>query len=331
MDVQVPMANVSKVDNFEEMEKQTAAAETKGHFCKSIHKIWWQSLNQLPEKYIEPLQSWSIHNPDWRIYVWDENSINALFTAFYPEHKALIENYPRMIQKIDAAKYFILAKFGGLYSDMDQTCLKPLTKAIKLDEKVPSILVSPLTNKKSLIPLTSSFCFTEPPFFNNAWILAKPDQAVWKPVIEQLYKAEEDMETTIGKMDLVNQNDEVAVLRTTGPVCFTKALRKVIKAPEMEDHAVKILDPNIVEPYSVYFKMGNPKYYHKLETAIHLGDKAIAVSSMPSSWTNADKKRFYLVRKVVHLAYRHEIKKELSVLSEKPSQLPVKLEIPNTA
>ena len=132
-------------------------------------------------------------------------------------------------------------------------------------------------------------------------------------MIDQLHEAEETIESTLSKLDLTNRNDEVAVLRTTGPVCFTKALRKVMKdeAKSNTKAKVKILDTNLVEPYSVYFKLGDPKYFEKLAKAICENDKAIAISALPSTWTNVDKKRFLLVRKVVHLAYRNEVKREV--------------------
>lgn len=313
MDLDLTGTSISSVDGFEELTRLAKEAQAKDQIPRIIHKIWWQSLSALPEKYHAPLLTWSTFNEDWRIFVWDEVSILQLFDAYFVEHKEFFEAYPRMIQKIDAAKYFILSKFGGCYSDMDQSCLKPLSSAIDIEKETSSILVSPLTDKKSLIPLTSSFCFVEPPFFNNAWILAKADEDVWKPVIDQLHEAEETIESKLSKLDLTNRNDEVAVLRTTGPVCFTKALRKVMKdEPKSKSKTlVKILDANLVEPYSVYFKLGDPKYFEQLAKAICENDKAIAISALPSTWTNVDKKRFLLVRKIVHLAYRHEVKREV--------------------
>lgn len=312
MDLDLEGTNVSSVDGFDELARLAEAAQQKDRIPRIIHKIWWQSLDELPEKYHAPLLTWSEFNEEWKIFVWDEKSVAKLLDDYFPDHKNLFDSYPRMIQKIDAAKYFILSKFGGLYSDMDQSCLKPLKSAIDIDNETASILVSPLTDKRSLIPLTSSFCFVEPPFFNNAWILAKADKAVWDPVISQLHEAEETIESTLSKLDLTNRNDEVAVLRTTGPVCFTKALRKVIKNDAKENKSsVKTLDTNLVEPYSVYFKLGDPKYFEGLANAICENDKALAISALPSTWTNIDKKRFLLVRKVVHLAYRNEVKREV--------------------
>lgn len=316
--------NITSVEDFDELQRLTEEAHKKNQIPRIIHKIWWQSLSELPTKYHAPLLTWATFNEDWRIFVWDETSIGKLFDAYFSEHRELFDGYPRMIQKIDAAKYFILSKFGGCYSDMDQSCLKPLSSAIDIDKETSSILVSPLTDKRSLIPLTSSFCFVEPPFFNNAWILAKPDKDVWDPVIKQLHEAEETIESTLSKLDLTNRNDEVAVLRTTGPVCFTKALRKVMKdeSKRKTSATVKILDANLVEPYSVYFKLGDPKYFEELASAICKNDKAIAISALPSTWTNVDKKRFLLVRKVVHLAYRNEVKREVKALGRRKESTP---------
>ena len=40
-----------------------------------------------------------------------------------------------MIQKIDAAKYFMLHLFGGIYADMDMWCLRPTWEMIDLQRE----------------------------------------------------------------------------------------------------------------------------------------------------------------------------------------------------
>ena len=114
MDLDLAGTKISGVDGFEELTRLTAEAQAKDQIPRIIHKIWWQSLSELPEKYHAPLLTWSTFNEDWRIFVWDEASILKLFDAYFEEHKPLFEGYPRMIQKIDAAKYFILSKFWWL-------------------------------------------------------------------------------------------------------------------------------------------------------------------------------------------------------------------------
>lgn len=304
------------LETFKPLLQVTKEAAERNEFPKVIHKIWWQSLDELPEKYVQPLLSWRVANPDWKMVVWDQDSIRKLLRTYFPEHQQLFDSYPRMIQKIDAAKYFILAKFGGCYSDMDQCCLKALSSAIKIESERASILVSPLTEKRSLIPITSGFCFAEPPFFNNAFILAKPNPEVWKAVFDQLRIQAADKR--LRKVSPLRRNPEIRVLRTTGPVCFTKALRKVIRESQRRRTTavaaaplVRVLDPQLVEPYSIYFKMGDPRYFEQLLAHIQVNDKAIAVSSMPSSWTNAHSRKgvgFKLIRKYVQFAYYNDLK-----------------------
>ena len=309
--------NIVRLENFERLLRLSQEAEKLNQIPKVIHKIWWQSLDQLPEKYVQPLISWSAANPDWQIVVWDKQQIHKLLELYFSEHLILFEGYPRMIQKIDAAKYFILSKFGGCYSDMDQCCLQPLSRAVNIETETAKILVSPMTEKRSLIPLASGFSFSEPPFFNNAFIISRSGQETWGTVFKQLHIQRADKR--FRNRSLLNRNPEVKVLRTTGPVCFTKALRKIIRdeirscrRTEKEGSCVvKVLDPQLVEPYSIYFKLGDPRYFDGLIATIRARNKAIAVSSMPSSWTNAQSRKgvkFMLLRKCIQLAYNKDLK-----------------------
>ena len=85
---------------------------------KIIHKIWWQGESVIPKVYHSSLKSWRDHHPDWTIIVWDHASLEAVIRQHFPEYLEMFQGYPRMIQRIDAAKYFILCHFGGVYTDM---------------------------------------------------------------------------------------------------------------------------------------------------------------------------------------------------------------------
>ena len=112
-----------------------------------------------------------------------------------------------MIQKIDAAKYFILKKFGGCYSDMDQYCMNPIENLVDPENEKAEMVCSSLTEKPLMIFVSSSFRFMKGPYVNNAFIICKPAAKVFKYVIEQLVRSQK------GRYYM---SHETKVLNTTG-------------------------------------------------------------------------------------------------------------------
>ena len=65
-------------------------------------------------------------NPTYRHLFWTDETARAFMVANYPEHVPNYDAYPHAIQRVDAARYFILFHFGGIYLDLDVECRKPL-------------------------------------------------------------------------------------------------------------------------------------------------------------------------------------------------------------
>eukprot|EP00948_MAST-09A_sp_MAST-9A-sp1_P000325 g325.t1 len=186
-----------------------------------IHKIWWQGERVVPQIYHSSLQSWKDKHPDWTVIVWDHKSIEEVIRQFFPEDLEMFNNYPRMIQKIDAAKYFILCHFGGVYTDMDQVCLRPIESIIDPDNEQADIVVSELSNSRVWIAILSGLKKWSPPYLNNAFIASKKQTWIWNYVIEHLRKMSRKKVSSY----LIY---EAFVLNTTGPMAFTKSLTKAI-------------------------------------------------------------------------------------------------------
>lgn len=90
-----------------------------------IHFVWFRIGNgpaNPPEKYQNMINTWSKFNPGWKVIVWNEEKTLELLKRDYPTYVEMFEKYKRDIFRIDAARYFILHKYGGFYSDCDITC-----------------------------------------------------------------------------------------------------------------------------------------------------------------------------------------------------------------
>jgi hypothetical protein len=109
------------------MEQQQETQIIYNHIPKILHQMWFQGEQKMPDKYKPYQQHWKELHPDFKYMFWDEASIIELFQSpkyifAYPTWKKL----PAMIQKIDMARYAILAEYGGIYADLDMDPIKPI-------------------------------------------------------------------------------------------------------------------------------------------------------------------------------------------------------------
>lgn len=64
-------------------------------------------------------------NPDWEFKLWTDDDNLKLISEYYPELLELYNSYDANIKRIDMIRFLYLHKFGGVYMDLDITCLKP--------------------------------------------------------------------------------------------------------------------------------------------------------------------------------------------------------------
>jgi mannosyltransferase OCH1-like enzyme len=187
---------------------------------KIIHQIWYQGYDKLPEKYHPMQQSWKDFHPHWAYYLWDREKIEQLIEESYPDVYDTYIKLPRMIQKIDFAKYIILHKYGGVYIDMDMKCLKCLDYLFK--EYPDKNLFATELN----IGCTSKWClsiwvategkYVNGPLYNNAFFACIPEHKFWKDVIN---------EVSYNKQRKWYQTFTQHLLNSTGPMMITHVLR----------------------------------------------------------------------------------------------------------
>ena len=74
----------------------------------------------------------------WELRLWSDQAIRDFIAAEYGWFLPEFDSYPRAIQRVDAARYFVLYHFGGVYVDLDVGCarsLEPLRHAVSAPGK----------------------------------------------------------------------------------------------------------------------------------------------------------------------------------------------------
>ncbi len=102
-----------------------------------IHQIWTGGADDLKRMANDPsaslnkrnfwkwTKSWKRHHPDHDYILWNSTSMRNLIATDYRFFLDYYDGFGQDIKRIDAARYFILHKYGGIILDIDFECLKP--------------------------------------------------------------------------------------------------------------------------------------------------------------------------------------------------------------
>ena len=102
-----------------------------GHIPKVIHQTWKSHFIGDPFR-LEWVDSWKeINAPDgWEYRLWTDADLEAFVAAEFPDFFDTYLRYDIHIKRIDAARYLILKRLGGVFVDLDFACLRPLDELL---------------------------------------------------------------------------------------------------------------------------------------------------------------------------------------------------------
>lgn len=99
---------------------------------KTVHHMWLGG-KPLPEKYVRYLDTWKKYNPDFQFKVWRDEDVEKIWE--HPELKQFKELFQKasLIEQCDVARYAVLYLEGGVYSDLNVECYKPIEPLLHRD------------------------------------------------------------------------------------------------------------------------------------------------------------------------------------------------------
>ena len=110
-------------------------------------------------------------HPDFEYRFYTDEDMDRLMKTEFPEYYDKFNELPRMIMKIDMFRYFLMYKYGGLYTDMDYLMFNPFD----------------LLNEKVVIPCNredengNSICL------GNCIFASQPNHPYWKSLMDTLF------------------------------------------------------------------------------------------------------------------------------------------------
>ncbi|WP_147197600.1 glycosyltransferase [Pantoea sp. MBD-2R] len=129
-----------------------------------IHQVWFQGEAQLPEKYRRYRASWQRHHPDFQCLLWDAHALREHVATHWPQFLPVYDAFPHDVQRMDSARYCLLATLGGIYADMDIECLRPVDELLAGHELILSETVG----------------------YNIAFIASATGHPLWETVLHHL-------------------------------------------------------------------------------------------------------------------------------------------------
>jgi mannosyltransferase OCH1-like enzyme len=175
----------------------------RSNFDEGIPKIIHQTApadeTKWPKVWKLCQQSWKEKFPDWQYMFWNDDDLENLIKTDYPWFYDTYKGYDKQIKRVDAARYFILHKYGGMYADMDYECVNNFEHLIPGDKV--SIAESPY--KHDGRPDTETH--------QNALMASPRGHPFW----ERVFKVLDD-----------NKNNAFVVY-ATGPYVIIKAIKEL--------------------------------------------------------------------------------------------------------
>ena len=184
-----------------------------------IHQTW--KTNEVPVAWAPFQRTWREHHPDWEYRFWTDVDLRELVRRDYPWFLATYDGYKQPIRRVDAARYFIMHRYGGVYADLDFECLRPIDHLIRNHEIVfglePKVHAS--------LPIAKQGGFAR--IVCNAFLASEAWHPFWDHVFERLEASRE----------------EASPLEATGPFFLTRAYERYREPQRVYLAEAKLLYP----------------------------------------------------------------------------------------
>ena len=133
-------------------------------------------------------------HPDFEYRFYTDHDMDTLMKNEFPEYYEKFNQLPRMIMKIDMFRYFLMYKYGGLYTDMDYLMFKPF------DFLNAAVVIPTNRDRNEKGTLTS---------LGNCIFASTPNHQFWKSLIDTLF--------TIDRANMPYSGFD-HVIQSTGPM-----------------------------------------------------------------------------------------------------------------
>lgn len=189
---------------------------------KIIHQTWKDS--NIPHYLVDLIKTWKTFHQDWEFKFWTDDMNRDFIIRYYPSFTSVYDSYANSIQRVDAVRYFILHKVGGVFIDIDFECFEN---------------IEPLLENSSCVfgiePKEHCKRFKKDIIVCNAFMACNPENTFFKEICEKIES---------GKIK--QRNSFIDILESTGPLMLTEIYENY-----KDKNKIKLLSPNTIYPLSL--------------------------------------------------------------------------------
>jgi len=261
-----------------------ATPESKRRPTMLIPRVLHQTYKgmQLPSKFKQYRETWAKSLPnDWAKRLWTEEELRNLIKDNYPWFLEVYDSYEQDINRIYAARVFLMHQYGGVYADLDIEALHDPTPLFSGDYDL-------------------AFFYMKPPKFRRPWAIDRPKgnaigvvsnammasvskHPFWLFLAQRMLKAAKDAAATREALYSTGGGSSTLkdVLFTTGNSLLTDALAEFQE--KMPDAVVGIFSNRYWCPW----KMGaRDEVCEGLEACSVLHPDALLIHHWAGSWNH---------------------------------------------
>jgi inositol phosphorylceramide mannosyltransferase catalytic subunit len=96
---------------------------------KIIHQTWKD--HQVPDGFRRFAATWKKKHTDWKYLLWTDEMNRNFIKEKFPDFLSRYDSYTTNIQRVDAVRYFILYKYGGVFVDLDFECCRNIVPLLR--------------------------------------------------------------------------------------------------------------------------------------------------------------------------------------------------------
>ena len=228
-----------------------------------IHQVW-VGTKKIPTNLLKASKSWKKYNPDYKHLIHQNKDCVDLISKHYPQYLDIYEGLLLPVQKADLFRYIAVYHYGGIYTDMDTSAVKPLSDLISVED---TCIIGRDDDKK--IKGRKKIEYLQ-------WFFAaRKKHPIFKEILNVIAERYQEKPCTI---DLVGKDNYTYWL--TGPLAFTMGIIRFLRKKDTIN-TLTIKDKCYFGNYEVYY---NKKCLEKAVLLHHYD------GSWKNGWENKDKK-----------------------------------------
>jgi mannosyltransferase OCH1-like enzyme len=189
--------------------------------------IWQTGSSASIAQYITQTSTWTSLNPNHTHTILTDDAADAYVHTHFAHSASLIhlwETLPKPVLRADLLRYLLMLSHGGVYSDIDTSCLAPISSWIPPEYLVSANAVVGIEYDDSTYKM-----FVRSVSFSQWTLMAKPGHAIFERAVGRV-RANLEVLARVKRVemkDLVLKKEEV--LEATGPGMISDVVLEVLR------------------------------------------------------------------------------------------------------